>query len=100
MDQYVGKIVIDLTGEPVGEITDVIFNDRTLQPEMVDVTTGRFVKHHHFVPVDLVAPDGERVLVKASKSQIQEAPGSKDHVLDRVARESTYKYFNLRLPDA
>jgi len=74
--------VIDAKGEPLGTITDVVYDETANEPRLVVVDPGRFSKAH-FVPLDGAeqTDDGE-ILVPYEKELVKSSPKArKDHVL-------------------
>jgi hypothetical protein len=50
-DGWIGRDAYDSTGEKVGEITDIYYDDATGRPEWVGVKTGMFGSKTSFVPI-------------------------------------------------
>jgi uncharacterized protein YrrD len=69
----VGGFLYDSGGQKVGKITDVIFNDRTLQPDWYVVKEG-MLKGKHLVPVGEVRTSETGAVAPYAKELIHSAP--------------------------
>jgi hypothetical protein len=70
-----GSSVIDRDGERVGKASDVIYDDRDLQPRWLVVEFGSLRKHHTAVPFDrLYMSDSGDVVVESDRDAIHHAP--------------------------
>jgi hypothetical protein len=100
-DGWVGRNAYDSTGEKIGEITDIFYDDRTGRPEWVTVKTGLF-KGNTFVPIhgsqlhDGGDEDDEDSLRLAfPKDMIKDAPrvdADSDH-LDPDEEQELWSYY-------
>ena len=100
-DGWVGRNAYDNTGEKIGEITDIFYDDRTGRPEWVTVKTGLF-KGSTFVPIhgsqihDGGDEDDEDSLRLAfPKDMIKDAPRvdtDSDH-LDPAEEQELWAYY-------
>lgn len=81
--------VVDMQLQPVGKVTDVLFDDFEFTPRWAVVKTGLF-GGEHFVPLQNSYVDEQgRLVVPFEKSDIKRAPKPpSDHVLTpEVAKE-------------
>jgi len=75
-----GRRVLDQHGEQIGTITDVLSDDRTLEPRWAVVSYGIFNHHRRLVPVSRLytaARDDERaapVVSTIDKDIVRHAP--------------------------
>jgi len=79
---FTGKSVIDEHGEPLGSVSDVIFDPQDESPEYLVVKPGVF-QRSHYVPVDgsYESVDGD-IVVTWERQWIKRSPAaSRDHVL-------------------
>src|SRR5262245_44272193 len=70
---HVGDDLHDRGGHKIGKIADVIFDDRTLEPQWYVVKMGMF-KGRHLVPVGSVSMSGQAAAVPYEKGLVQTAP--------------------------
>src|SRR5262249_48416172 len=69
----VGDDLRDPGGHKIGKITDVILDDRVLQPEWYVVRVGR-LKGNHLVPAGSVGASDNGSVVPYDKALVQSAP--------------------------
>ena len=78
-----GRRVMDVNGQTVGKVTDVLSDDRTMEPQWAVVTYGLFNNRHRVVPASsLHAPDGdsgEQLVVAMEKDIVRHAPSVRAH---------------------
>jgi hypothetical protein len=70
---HVGDDLYDLGGHKIGKITDVILDDRVLQPEWYEVRV-RILKGNHLVPARSVGASDIGSVVPYDKALVQSAP--------------------------
>ena len=70
---HVGDELYDPSRHKIGKITDVIFDDRTMQPQWYVVRVG-MLKGNHLVPVRSVSVSNKGVTVAYDKILVQSAP--------------------------
>jgi hypothetical protein len=70
---HVGDELFDPARQKIGKITDVIVDDRTLQPQWYVVRVG-MLKGNHLVPVGSVSLSDKGVAVPYDKGLVQCAP--------------------------
>jgi uncharacterized protein YrrD len=71
--EYVGADLHDGNGHKIGKITDVIFDDRTAEPEWYVVKVG-MLHGNHVVPVGSVSATEHGAAVPFDKETVQHAP--------------------------
>jgi hypothetical protein len=70
---HVGDDLYDPGGHKIGKITDVILDDRVLQPEWYVVRVG-LIKGNHLVPAGSVAVSDIGSVVPYDKALVQSTP--------------------------
>lgn len=72
---FTGSTVIDRDGERIGTATDVVFNDRDMQPRWLVVQYGTLRRRHTAVPFDrlYVTEDGE-IALEPDRAAVLAAP--------------------------
>ena len=84
---FTGRSVLDEHGLSLGSITDVVYDDRGIDPEYLVVDPGLF-RAAHYVPVDgaYETSDG-KIVVAWDKFWFKQAPKAPaDHILTPVDR--------------
>lgn len=96
-EDWIGTTVYDSTGEKLGDITDVYYDDTTGQPEWMTVSTGWFGTSEHFVPIAGTRRHDDGFGTEYTKDQIKDAPridADQDH-LDAAEERRLYDHYGL-----
>jgi len=94
-EPMIGKGVVDINGDSVGDVEAVYYRNLRMQPEWVAVTIGLIDHHRVLVPLDGYT-DGERIEVPYPKDMIEHAPVIDARVLDEDVEMSLYAYYSAR----
>jgi hypothetical protein len=86
---HVGDGPQDRAPQKIGKITDVIHDDRTLDPRWCVVKVG-LLKGHHLVPVGSVRRSGDEVVVPFDKKLVQSAPNRRDPFRPRRSKRRSW----------
>jgi uncharacterized protein (TIGR02271 family) len=73
---WVGRTLVDQSGDKIGTIDDVYLDDATGQPEWLAVTTGLLGRNRSFVPLEGASASGDDVMVRYTKDQVKSAPSA------------------------
>ena len=97
----VGSTAYDRSGDKIGKIGAVYFDDQTDQPKWVTVSTGLFGTNESFVPVQGADMSGDRVTLAYEKAQVKDAPNiAEDGHLSPQEEEQLYRYYNVNYQGA
>jgi uncharacterized protein (TIGR02271 family) len=92
----VGSTAYDRSGDKIGKIGAVYYDDNTDQPKWVTVHTGLFGTNETFVPVQGADLSGDRITLAYEKAQVKDAPNiSEDGHLSPQEEEQLYRYYSL-----
>ncbi|MFP5372841.1 MAG: DUF2382 domain-containing protein [Actinomycetes bacterium] len=82
LEGWIGRNLIDISGETIGEITDIYVDDEHGQPEWLAVHTGMFGSNVSFVPLRGATAAGGDLQVPYPTAQVKDAPnaGSDGHL--------------------
>lgn len=96
-----GQDVVDPSGDTIGEIADIYFDEQTEQPEWLAVRTGLFGRRLSFVPLAEAQPSGDYVAVPYSKDQVKDAPhvDPDDGLLSQTEEARLYEHYGLPYSD-
>ena len=95
-----GATVYDRSGDRIGKVGGVYFDDRTDEPKWVTVQTGLFGTKETFVPVHDAELGDDRVTVAYEKTAIKDAPHiDEDGHLSPQEEEQLYRYYGLSYDD-
>ncbi|MGH9134420.1 MAG: PRC-barrel domain-containing protein [Ilumatobacteraceae bacterium] len=91
---YLGLPVQDEHGEPVGSVSDVLYDEGTQQPQWLVINPGK-LRAEHFVPTEGSYTTEEGNLVIAySKQMVKEAPkATGDHVISHDVDNELRQYY-------
>ena len=81
------RTVVDPTGEKLGKVSDVLFDDIEDNPSWLVVNPGLF-KAEHYVPADgAYLDDDEHVVIPYDAETVLSSPkATSDHVVSTAAR--------------
>ena len=92
----VGTTAYDRSGDKIGKVGAVYYDDNTDQPKWVTVHTGLFGTNETFVPVQGADFSGDRVTLAYEKAQVKDAPNiSEDGHLAPQEEEQLYRYYGI-----
>ena len=92
----VGTTAYDRSGDKVGKIGAVYYDDNTDEPRWLTVHTGLFGTNETFVPVQGAEFGGDRVTLAYDKAQVKDAPNiSQDGHLSPQEEEQLYRYYGI-----
>ena len=91
----VGSVVYGPHEEKIGTITDIISNEKTMQPMWYEVKVGR-LGGRHLLPVQKAAVDRERLVVPYDKTQVKTAPHALGVTPSTSEKARLYEHYELR----
>jgi uncharacterized protein (TIGR02271 family) len=92
----VGSTAYDRSGDKIGKVGAVYYDDQTDEPKWVTVHTGLFGTNETFVPFQGADLSGDRVTLAYEKAQVKDAPNiSEDGHLSPQEEEQLYRYYGL-----
>src|SRR5690349_6464750 len=95
-----GATAYDRSGDKIGKVGGVYYDDRTDQPKWVTVNTGLFGMNETFVPVHDAEIAGDRVNLAYDKATVKDAPNiAEDGHLSPQEEEQLYRYYGIGYGD-
>jgi uncharacterized protein (TIGR02271 family) len=97
-EDWIGTTVYDRTGDKLGDITDIYYDDDTGQPEWMTVSTGWFGTSEHFVPIAGTQAHEDGFRTEHTKDQIKDAPRidtDQEH-LGATEERRLYDHYGMR----
>jgi uncharacterized protein (TIGR02271 family) len=92
----IGATAHDPSGNKIGKIGQVYFDDETNEPKWVTVNTGLFGTSESFVPLQGAEARGDTVTLAFDKAQVKDAPNiSDDAHLSPAEEQELYRYYGL-----
>jgi uncharacterized protein (TIGR02271 family) len=96
MGNIVGATAYDPSGDKIGKVGAVYYDDATDQPSWVTINTGLFGTNETFVPVQGADLNGDRVTLPFDKARVKDAPNiAEDGHLSPEEEEQLYRYYGV-----
>ena len=96
LPDVIGATAYDPSGNKIGKIGQVYYDDETGQPKWVTVNTGLFGTNESFVPLQGAQLGGDRVTLAYDKEQIKDAPSiAEDGHLSPEEEAELYRYYGM-----
>ena len=96
MGNIVGATAYDPSGDKIGKVGAVYYDDATDKPSWVTINTGLFGTNETFVPVQGADLSGDRVTLPFDKAKVKDAPNiSEDGHLSPEEEEQLYRYYGV-----
>lgn len=96
VQQLIGTTAYDASGDKVGKVGQVYFDDSSGEPEWVTVNTGLFGTNETFVPVRDAELSGDRLVISHDKDRVTNAPNvSEDGHLSPEEERALYAHYGL-----
>ena len=92
---HVGDDLYDPSGHKIGKIVDVLFDDRTLQPEWYVVRVG-MLKGNRLVPVGSAGACDSGAAVPFGEELVQSAPKLQGPTPTDTEREALTVHYGIR----
>jgi uncharacterized protein (TIGR02271 family) len=96
LGSIVGSTAYDTSGDKIGKVGAVYYDDATDQPSWVTVHTGLFGTKETFVPVQGAEFSSDRVTLSFDKAKVKDAPSiAEDGHLSPEEEEQLYRYYGV-----
>ena len=94
---WIGRTLVDPSGDKIGKIADIYMDDDTDQPEWLAVTTGLFGSKVSFAPITgATTPAGDDVRSQFYRGQVKEAPNAEaDGQLSQDEEARLYTHYGI-----
>lgn len=93
---WTDRDLLDPTGDKIGKVDELYYDETTGQPEWLLVKTGLFGMKKTFVPASEVRRQGEDLVAPFSKDRVKDAPRVDDEEVLTEAEESRlYSYYGV-----
>lgn len=96
-DAWIGYNVYDMTGEKIGSIEQIYYDDVTARPEWVAIKTGWFGTSLTFAPIVGSTRHEDGLMVAYTKDVVKDAPhiDAEGAHLEPAEEELLYKHYGL-----
>ena len=96
-----GATAHDPSGDKIGKVGQVYYDDDSDQPKWVTVHTGLFGTNESFVPLEGARVQGGVVTLGYDKQKIKDAPNiDQDRHLSPEEEQQLYRYYGIGTRDA
>lgn len=91
---WIGRTVVDRSGDKIGSLDDIYADDRTGQAEWLAINTGLFGRKTSFVPIEGANLAGDGIQVAYDKSEVTAAPSAEpDGHLTEDEEQALYTHY-------
>jgi len=94
--QLRGETVYDNSGEKIGSVAEIFYDEDTNTPEWIGVGTGFFGTKRVLVPVQGAQVGDDGVRVAYSKSMVKDSPGIDGDEIDEQSEAGLYGYYGVQ----
>ncbi len=74
LDRWIGLDVYGVSGEEIGEISDIYIDDVTNRPQWMTITSGWFGMNSHFAPIEGAEYRSGNIHIPFAKETVKDAP--------------------------
>jgi stress response protein YsnF len=98
LNEMNGAPVYDATGDKIGAVEEIFYDDRVGRAEWIGIGTGFFGTKRVLVPVQGASFDGEAVTVPYDKQQVKDSPDVDADVIEPDVEADLYAYYGIGTP--
>jgi uncharacterized protein (TIGR02271 family) len=95
LEQMRGATVYDSTGEKIGAVEEIYYDESTNQPEWLGIGTGFFGTKRVLVPVQGSRSDADEVTIGYSADQVKDSPDIDSDEISVETERELYAYYGL-----
>ena len=92
-----GRTVLDRSGDAIGEVDDLMIDERAAKVRFLQVASGGFLgigEKHVLLPVDAITRiDADHVHIDKTREHVAGAPDYQPDLVDRSYYDSLYGYY-------
>jgi hypothetical protein len=93
---WTDRDLVDSTGDKIGKVDGLYYDETTGQPEWLLVKTGLFGTKKTFVPADQVHVSGDHLMTSLSKDRVKDAPSIDDEeMVNDDDQRQLYSYYGM-----
>ena len=91
-----GETVYDSSGEKIGKVDEIFYDDDTNTPEWIGVGTGFFGNKRLLVPVEGASATDDGLTVAYDKARIKDSPDISGDEIDERTEAQLYSHYGLQ----
>ena len=90
-----GVPVYDSTGDTIGKVEEIFYDEQTNKPEWIGIGTGFFGTKRVLVPVEGADIDADGVRVPYDKAKVKDSPDIDSEDISQDTEQELYSYYGL-----
>ncbi len=96
LEQMRGAKVYDSSGEKIGTVEEIFYDESTNKPEWIGIGTGGFFGTKRvLVPVQGARSDGDELTIQHSASEVKDSPDIDSDEISQDTERDLYSYYGL-----
>ena len=95
LDDMRGAPVFDSTGEKIGKVEEIFYDEQSRRPEWIGIGTGFFSTKRVLVPVQGSSLQGDGICVGYDADNVKDSPDIDGDQLSPQAEQELYRYYGL-----
>jgi uncharacterized protein (TIGR02271 family) len=95
LEQMRGATVYDSTGDKIGTVEEIFYDEDTNRPEWIGIGTGFFGTKRVLVPIDGARVEGDEITIRYSADQVKDSPDIDSDEISYETEQELYAYYRL-----
>ncbi len=95
LDSMRGQPVYDSTGDKIGNVEEIFYDEQTEKPEWIGIGTGFFGTKRVLVPVEGASVQDDGLTVPYAKDQVKDSPDVDSDEISQELEQELYSYYGL-----
>jgi uncharacterized protein (TIGR02271 family) len=87
--------VFDTTGDKIGSVEELFYDEQTGQPEWIGIGTGFFGTKRVLVPVEGASVEGDGIRVPYEKDKVKDSPDIDGDEISQERERELYSYYGV-----
>jgi stress response protein YsnF len=100
LEQLRGAPVLDSSGEKIGSVEEVFYDEQTNQPEWIGIGTGFLGTKRVLVPLEGASVQGDSVTVGYDKDRVKDSPDIDSDEISQERERELYSYYGIQASEA
>lgn len=88
--------VYDSTGEKIGAVEEIFYDEQTDRPEWIGIGTGFLGMKRVLVPVEGASVEGDGITVPYDKDKVKDSPDIDGDEISQETERDLYSYYGMR----
>jgi stress response protein YsnF len=100
LEQLRGAPVLDSSGDKIGSVEEIFYDEQTNRPEWIGIGTGFLGTKRVLVPLEGASAQGDSVTVRYSKDQVKDSPDIDSDEISQERERELYSYYGIQPSEA